>query len=438
MEEQPPDTAVVPPQPKPQPKLGACQACRLSKVKCDLEVRESDTCSRCERIGLLCVKLPRRRGSNAAAQAGRAGEALRLRPEFVVQAQPKEQAPSHMHAPSRALQPMNYGMLVSQLGAALPSVEGLPEGTQQVIVPQMLAQLEGNRHAQAMLMRQYLSIARRANNAEAMGQGLLLAAQLNLGVDDVLRFDTMPTQPAAEAMPAFLGEWFDSERVCLSRQVSDGHMNFLANAAMRASASLYGDLPRDRLLGMAEFMQLPIMRALTHDVETRNVVLELYSGVLLQAGRAASSSTRTIAMHHCQAEGSAPVRLAGTDGATAWYRLSMRLCSKDQGSWIWSVLWFEPMGESELPSAHAPTLIRTHTQLSEDESATEDSADRAQEAELAPAKRSRTITKSDLDVLLDQSLLDDDGAILNSLLDIGIDLTKLGLPTLLTLPPPSP
>ena len=51
------------------------------------------------------------------------------------------------------------------------------------------------------------------------------------------------------------------------------------------------------------------------------------------------------------------------------------------------------------------------------------------------------ITKSDLDVLLDQSLLDDDGAILNSLLDIGIDLTKLGLPTLLTVPPspgPSP
>jgi hypothetical protein len=425
----PPNAA---PRPR-EPKLGACQACRLSKVKCDLEIRDSGTCGRCERIGLLCAKLPLRRGGGAA-HAGRTSDALRLRPEFREQAPPVEYTLSHMQPQSDALRSMHYGSLVSQMGAALPSVEGLPEATQQLLVPQVLAQLEGNRHAQAMLMRQYLSIARRSNNAQAMGQGLLLAAQLNLGVDDVLRFDTMPTQPGSEAMPDFLGEWFESGRLCLSRHVSDGHMYFDANAAMKENAHLYGDLERDKLLGTAEFMRLPIMRALTHDAATRTVISQLFSGVLLQAGCAASSSTRTVAMHHCQAEGSAPVMLSCPNGETARFKLSMRLCSKDRGSWIWSVLWFDPIAEHDEATSRTPALIRTQTQLSEEEAAADDSAESVEA--LAPAKRSRFITKSDLDVLLDQSLLDDDGAILNSLLDIGIDVTKLGLATLLL--PPSP
>lgn len=63
----------------PPAKL-ACKGCRLSKVKCDLElIGEGGKCSRCARLGLMCLPTgPSKRGrAHASRDISRLGPAVR-------------------------------------------------------------------------------------------------------------------------------------------------------------------------------------------------------------------------------------------------------------------------------------------------------------------------------------------------------------------------
>jgi hypothetical protein len=312
-------------------------------------------------------------------------------------------------------------------------------GSFESIVPQVLAQLAGNRHAQAMLIRQYLSIARRANDSEAMGNGLLIAAQLDLDVDEVIRFDKLPdaAEGQTEAMPAFLKEWFESERPCLSRHVCDGCMYFLTNRALRASR-LLGDGMRDGPMGVHEFQELPLTRAITVVAENRLILTKMLTAMLQEAGSASAGGAPRAAMHHCAAVGEAPVLVTGADGAHGLYRLAARLCSKELGAWVWTCLWFDPVGPADATAA--PAAGSQFSDVASDETAAastpaqSSSAGAEGEVKAEPdavallPKRARVeITDVDVDSLLDcEQLGDDDAAILNSLLDIGLDLTQFG------------
>lgn len=58
----------------------ACKGCRLSKVKCDLDlIGENGKCSRCARLGLMCLPTgPSKRGRpHAARDISRLGPAVR-------------------------------------------------------------------------------------------------------------------------------------------------------------------------------------------------------------------------------------------------------------------------------------------------------------------------------------------------------------------------
>lgn len=232
-------------------------------------------------------------------------------------------------------------------------------------IPQMLKQLSGNRHAQAMLLRQHLAIAKRADNSEALGVGLLLASQHSFSVSEVIRFEHIPdsaSQSDAEPLPDYIGEWLHSPMICFARLVSDGYMFFLPNDAMRqtffqpdlvipprkGSETFRGLEPVD----LHHMSQTNFMRSMMCSVENRAELAFLVCTMLGEVGKSAPF-LGPLVMNHASAQSDRPLYLKCADGSMQTFKMWTRMCSRDMGRLVWTVVNFTPVAASgeSLPRA---------------------------------------------------------------------------------------
>eukprot|EP00965_Chrysotila_dentata_P216009 6189121-Pleurochrysis_carterae.AAC.1 len=144
----------------------ACQACRMSKVRCDLQCLGGGKCSRCARLALRCAPAVSKRGrANPARDIARLGPAVRAllvkNEEFLV----KEEH-GHDPAPVRSTDLFQY----SADGPSLSMTEHSKEYDSQPLVwygtscPRMIVSSIDSREGKVALLKHWLRIALRSRS----------------------------------------------------------------------------------------------------------------------------------------------------------------------------------------------------------------------------------------------------------------------------------
>jgi len=193
----------------------SCQACRLSKVKC--EARAGTSCVRCSRLGLTCqFKASNRGRPNVRRDVARLGPAVR--------------------ALLKATQPED-GSQAKQLETELartrePDVDTCILSWRGHDCQQMMVEAIGNREGQIALIKHWLLIGVRSGNCALLGNVLILASKCGLKLDDVTMQIDRTTPQITFEMPSYLVEWFEQPgRMCCARGQREGYVTWRPNAA---------------------------------------------------------------------------------------------------------------------------------------------------------------------------------------------------------------
>mmetsp|Transcript_22293 Transcript_22293/g.60183 ORF Transcript_22293/g.60183 Transcript_22293/m.60183 type:complete len:470 (-) Transcript_22293:199-1608(-) len=266
-----------------RPAKASCKACRLSKVKCDLETSATGVCSRCARVRLHCIPNdPSKRGrKSAAATAARLGPALR---DLLVDSLPPpnptpafKDAGSHSD-PSTEASGSTDGVLTvptyepptkrrhvpaADLHAATSCVPTVhlslsstrrPPGAQidlhssaWTLQRDVLNEMDNKGVKMQWLQGMFLYASRKKSWALTQ-QALQMAEELRLGIEEAMGVAARAMVQESDALPPrcvlpeYVQEWHTRNIMCVTRCDVDGVVSYLANQAMRDEmASLFGD-----------------------------------------------------------------------------------------------------------------------------------------------------------------------------------------------------
>ncbi|KAG8459416.1 hypothetical protein KFE25_013052 [Diacronema lutheri] len=343
----------------------ACQACRASKVKCDVALRTAAPCSRCERLCLSCAQPPPAKRGRPTAVAPRTADVVSGVRTFVQAdggwrlAAPPLASPSAENGCAAPLQdegafvpPPSFFPAASGARAKHaperqePPAPALSPASMMVhkfreALPHALRRLGTDVRAQAVAIRQFVTLARALNDSSAMGYGLLLADQLGLGVDDVVHFAAEPRADCAQPLPAFLLEWHESSCPTLCRYVDASGVHFLPNRQMRLTF-LPAEASHDQPVSMRRFATSPLVASLmVSPTFARSVSALLASCICELSSAAAATAFDAAVLHHTSAQNDEVVRIHTADGRMRPFRLSARACSREHGRVVITALRFE-------------------------------------------------------------------------------------------------
>lgn len=209
----------------------SCQACRLSKVKC--EQQASGSCARCARLGLACHFKPSNRGKhNVRRDVARLGPAVRALLKSTAEAGGEG---------SRAIEAEMQGTMVEGVDKCILNWRGHD-------CQLMMVEAIGARDGQIALIKHWLLIGVRSGNCALLGNVLILASKCGLKLEDVtMQIDRTIMQPSL-TLPGFIQEWFDQpNRMCCVRGQREGSVMWRVNDAFTNGVG-DEDFLRDKLM----------------------------------------------------------------------------------------------------------------------------------------------------------------------------------------------
>lgn len=349
----------------PPAKL-ACQGCRLSKVKCDLEHRDTGVCSRCARLGLRCLPTgPSKRGRpHTARDISRLGPKVRqllvkrgeLPPDVVPVQDDDEEAyvgPTDIQTsvtPHRRIQTphgqvelchMNFAvrnLAETILKKSLVTPGAKKAWTRHVVYITQRSRnigacpVDARRAGGGLPPAGSLTLPSPVVRAESMAHALLLAKEMGFTMDDVegaMRVIDPCRVPAPEPLPEFLTEWYVGDQVSLTRVQNEGYMEWLPSAGFERAFGVEGKLDA----GMLTMLDNNEDRA-----ELCTITGRLWAQVTDDASPGVAQ--------HVQVEGDKDLFMSVKGITYGPFRMRGRLVVRDQSSRTWTCINLAPASHS--------------------------------------------------------------------------------------------
>jgi len=323
----------------------ACKGCRLSKLKCDLDIVDTGTCSRCARLGLHCFPT----GPSKRGRPNKRRDVSRLGPEV------------------RKLLKTSTGTLTSGHTALEPAVHqptaDAAVSSTHILVDKMHRTPERTCEAEAIInqlktpaarrawFRQVLYTVHRAKSMDAFVRCFSMARAMGMEtsydecMDAAARVDhAHPPQP--EPLPPYVLEWHRGPHaITLTRAQNVGCMEWLPSDGFREVFNVRGRL-EEGLLNMAV------------TAEMRTTVYEITGQLWAQVGPESD-----VAPVYAEAAGDKLIYFRAPDGtAKGPFRLRGRLAAKPQSLVTFTCLSLEPF--TPMYTTLTPTAMPPPTTLS--------------------------------------------------------------------------
>mmetsp|Transcript_17488 Transcript_17488/g.47188 ORF Transcript_17488/g.47188 Transcript_17488/m.47188 type:complete len:465 (+) Transcript_17488:129-1523(+) len=321
----------------PPAKL-ACKGCRLSKVKCDLEHKDSGKCSRCERLGLACLPTgPSKRGRpHPARDVSRLGPAVR---KLLVSGNSDDIDDDNTLA---ALGPHRKHMQVDKVVCK----RDMRTEACRVLTSQLQT-----REARWAWMRHILYITQRARSIEGMANSFMSAHEMGFTLDEVQSAiqEVDPAElPDDEPLPAFLTEWYTADQISLTRFQNAGCMEWIPSRAFAEVFGVEGKLDA----GMINMLE---------SAKDREHIVSITGRLWAQVR---SGPEADALPQHVQVEGDRDLEFTLKKGGkkVGPFRLRGRIVVKDRSLKTWTCINLVPV-QRKLPSPQPPLMLTYPTGL---------------------------------------------------------------------------
>jgi len=321
----------------PGPSRSSCQACRLSKTKCDLATCGSDqACARCKRLNLRCFPAVSSRQSGGPV---------------VVQATPLVSPHAGIRLSPSAL---------AANAAGIPLFDTLSEAWAQH-KPIMLK--PGRQSAGLWFLRSMFAVARRLSSWAATAECLKMAQDLDWSLDRALELLSLAHAEAQApvgadlAMPEYVQEWFSAGNGAAAPCIARGEQGGVLRAYFNPPAVgvLRASLPERAAANAREFLEPCGGGCLrTRPLEAgRDTGLEVegFLCALLTPGdlalvvdlwtRAWAQVDEALPCCHVELAGADAARLQMSGGGQS-VLASIRVLTRRGGTERWEVYAFEP------------------------------------------------------------------------------------------------
>jgi len=354
-----------------------CKACRISKVKCDVEGQECGQCSRCVRLGLACL-------ANEPSQRGRHSSRARLSEPVRALLANGAESTDQTQSLSPSASPTVGAFAVMARGAPLcaavaPQRRILPEHTWALYRNAINA--ADSRPLKLHWLRSVLYIAKGNESWDHTREALSMATELRLDLDEaLLAMSTLSCEDRAPRpttvdeflkrtpLPDFVAEWHERPTPTVTRCQSEGFVCWLPNETMREAWATLGiqdmlaDMVRVRESALDDGNWFDVFATPTEAQAVADLYARLWASVAVESdmdlarspshsGGGSTASPRRMPARHASGDAAIPVHTLINGVKRGPFRASMRFVVRGASSQNWKCLLLSPL-------AHMPPEIK--------------------------------------------------------------------------------